>query len=371
MRIRNNLRRALDFFIKRRKEIFTNEFWSTLARVYKKRLRYHDRISAVEFSQNLKQVEKRPWNLHIEVTNICNANCVFCAYQFQAREKMIMDKALYAKAIDDYCSMGGGELRLESCVGDPLLDPNFIDRVRQARSHPEIKDIVTLTNGINLEKIDIDNLLGSGISTINISTGPWDEELYKSIYRSPCYQSMRSGVTRLLKKNAELTKPLNIGILFRTNLSMKKTLELADYQVIRKLPHRVEFNTDFDTWLGNIEKKDLPGGMHIRALSEMDKEPCYWLYDGPIIFVDGKVGLCGCRDFNADSELIIGSILESFLSELWQSQKTHQLRRRFFDGEFPHICKRCRNYANLDFYRSRKGSVRARLINEWLSRPKK
>ena len=366
MRIKTNLRRIFNFAVNHRKEFFTPQLWATIRRVLKERFSYFDRVSDTEFLYNLQQIETRPWNLHIEVTNICNANCIFCAYRFQARKKMIMPEAIYPKALNDYCSMGGGELRLETCLGDALIDPHFIERVQEARSHPEITKITTLTNGINLDQIGIDKLLESGIDEIGISTGPWDERLYQSIYCSKDYSRMRKNVTELLKKKAETGSPVEIKILFRSNLPMKKTLELSDYKTIRYLPHQVEFNTDFDTWLGNIKPADLLEGMHLRPLSRLEKEPCYWLYDGPIDFVDGKVGLCGCRDFNADSELIIGNIMEASLLDLWHSEVTRKLRERFWKGDLPDICKKCTAYANLDFYRTKRGTLRANLVNKWL-----
>lgn len=365
MRIQTNLRRIFNFAINRRKEFFTPQLWATINRVLRERFSYFDRVTDTEFLYNLQQIENRPWNLHIELTNICNANCIFCAYRFQTRKKMIMEKAVYSQALNAYCSIGGGELRLETCLGDPLIDPNFVERIREARSHSEITKITTLTNGIKLDDIGIDKLLQAGIDEIGISTGPWDEYLYQLIYGSKDYPRMRKNVTELLKKNSEYGQPVRIKLLFRSNLSMKKTLEFPDYRAIRDIPHEVEFNTDFDTWLGNIKQEDLPKGMYLRPLGSLEKEPCYWLYDGPIVFVDGKVGLCGCRDFNANSELIIGNIMENSLLDLWQSEATQELRQRFYKGDFPDICKRCTAYANLDYYRSKRGVLRANLVNEW------
>ncbi|RJQ43498.1 MAG: radical SAM protein [Nitrospiraceae bacterium] len=314
---------------------------------------------------NLRQIERRPWNLHIELTNICNAKCIFCAYPFQSRKKMVMNSSVFSKALDNYCSMGGGELMLQSCVGDPLLVPDLIQFIKTSRSRPEITKIAIITNGINMDKTGIEKLLHSGITDISISTGPWDEDLYKLIYQTNEYQRVVQNVTKLLKMNSEAGKPVRIKICFRSNLTMKKTLELPDYQNVRAFPHEVEFNVDFDTWLGEIRQENLMDGMSIRPLSRLEKEPCYWLYDGPIVFVDGKVGLCGCRDFNAQSELVIGNIIESNLLDLWQSEKTRNLRQRFTDGNFPDICKKCTTYANLDLYRSKRGVSRAELVKEW------
>jgi len=365
MRIRNNLRRIFNFAINHRRDLFSRQLWDTVVRVLGERFFYLERISRKEFLGNLRRIESRPWNLHIELTNICNANCIFCAYSLQARRKMIMQRDIYSKALADYAALGGGELRLETCLGDSLMDPDFVERIRQARTHPEITRITTLTNGINLDRIGIEKILCSGLDEIGISTGPWDEGLYKLIYRSSDYRRMRDNVIELLEKNLKTGKRVQIKILFRSNLSMEKTLMLPDYKKIKHLPHKVEFNTDFDAWLGNIKPEGLLKGMHLRPLSRMEKEPCYWLYDGPIVFVDGKVGLCGCRDFNADSQLIIGNIMENSLLDLWQSEATESLRQRFYKGDFPDICKRCTAYANLDFYRSRRGTLRANLVNEW------
>lgn len=365
MRIQTNLRRIFNFVVNHRKEFFTPQLWATIRRVLAERFSYFDRVTDAEFLYNLQQIETRPWNLHIELTNICNADCIFCAYRFQARKKMIMERTIYSKALNDYCSIGGGELRLETCLGDPLIDPHFVERIQEAHSHPEITKITTLTNGINLAQIGIDKLLQSGIDEIGISTGPWDEHLYQLIYRIEDYHKVRKNVTELLRKNIEYGQPVHIKLLIRSNLSIKKTLELPDYLPISDIPHEIEFNTDFDTWLGNIKQEDLSKGMHLRPLSKVEKEPCYLLYDGPIVFVDGKVGLCGCRDFNANSELIIGNIMENSLLDLWQSETTRRLRERFWKGDFPDICKKCTAYANLDFYRSTRGALRANLVNEW------
>lgn len=364
MRISSNLKRICNFFLNHRSEIFSSQFRGTIKRVLKNRFFYFQKVSGDEFLDNLRQIEKRPWNLHIELTNICNADCVFCAYHCMGRKKLVMADAIYAKALGDYAAIGGGQIRLETCLGDPLCDPDVVRRIRQAHAYREITGITILTNGINLDRAGIDEFLSSGIDEIGISSGPWEESLYRSIYRSDQYQRMRKNVIELLKKNSERKNPVRIRILFRTNLSMQKTLGLADYRMIKDLPHEVEFNTDFDTWLGVISGNDLPKGMYVRARPAREKEPCYWLYDGPIVFSDGSVGLCGCRDFNADSELIIGNIMQASLLQLWRSQKTSALRDKFRKGEYPDICAKCSAYANLDLYRSPEGRSRAEFISK-------
>jgi radical SAM protein with 4Fe4S-binding SPASM domain len=89
-----------------------------------------------------------------------------------------------------------------------------------------------------------------------------------------------------------------------------------------------------------------------------------------MIFVDGKLGLCGCRDYNADSELIVGDIRKESLQEIWRSDKVRMLREKFWKGKQPEICKTCTAYSNLDIYRSKIGSERARFTAEKLASKK-
>jgi len=52
-----------------------------------------------------------PSGLGIEVTNICNANCIFCAYQYRERRAQTMDQKLFERIIDQYIEGGGGQRR--------------------------------------------------------------------------------------------------------------------------------------------------------------------------------------------------------------------------------------------------------------------
>lgn len=361
MKISTNIKRIRRVLWNRRKDIISLPFWRMVARVAYERFNIWQRVDEQTFLKNLSSIEARPWNLHVELSNICNANCIFCAYQYQKRREEIMAETVYLKTLDDYCAVGGGDFMLTVSVGDPAVDPHLIQRIREARSRPEIASIETISNAIALKPRQIEDLIHSGISRIQISIGPLDAELYEKIFRNKSYRKVLANVRLLLERNLAAGCPVEIKLAFRSNLSMNETLGLPDYQGIKHLPHSIEFNTDFDTWSGEIKQGDLLSGMHLRPLSELEAEPCYWLYDGPIVFVDGSVGLCGCRDYNADSELIVGNIMERPLLEIWQSEKVKELRERFSKRDFPQICRNCSTYANLDMYRSKPGSERGEL----------
>jgi len=276
-----------------------------------------------------------------------------------------MSDDIYNKVLDDYCAIGGGDFMIHCVIGDPAVDPKFIQRIQQARRRKEIASIETITNAIALKSKDIKELVHSGLSQMSISTAPLDEDLYKKIYRTKNYKKVIRNLRLLLEENDAAGCPIDIKLCFRSHLTMKETLSLPDYQMIAKCGHHmVEFNADFDTWTGVIKKEDLLPGMNIRPKSNLDNEPCIWMYTGPIVFADGSVGLCAARDFNANSELIVGHILEHSLIDIWQSEKTEQIRERFFTKKYPDICSTCTMYANLNSYRTKTGSKRAFLTKE-------
>jgi MoaA/NifB/PqqE/SkfB family radical SAM enzyme len=364
MNILKNYKRITNYISNNKRDILSPYFWSQNSRIIKSRIKVLNHVSKELFLSNLQTIEYRPWNVNIELTNICNANCVFCAYQYQTRQKRVMSDEVYKKILDDYCEIGGGELLMQVVVGDPAIDPKFIERIRDARARPEITNISTITNGISFNKKKIDEFLLSGISSIRISTGPWREDLYEAIFRNNSYKRVIDNITYMLRKNMEYGNPVDITITFRTNISISETVALADYQKIAHLPHKIDFNVDYDTWIGEIKQEDLVDGMRIRPIAELEKEPCFELYDGATIFVDGSVGLCSCRDYNADSELIIGNIKSASLIDIWRSEKVLAIRKKFYKGIYPDICLKCSNYVNLDMYRKKAGIERVKITRK-------
>lgn len=360
MRVIRNLKPIVSFIYSKRRDFFSNVFWRQQVPGILQELFALNRVNKKTFKENLEIFSQRPATLQIELTNLCNANCIFCAYQYQTRPHSFMSDKVYYKALNDYCAIGGGALMLEVIVGDPLLDKNFIRRVKEARAYPEITTISTITNCIALREEEAIDIINSGINIITISTSPWRKDLYERIYRNPNYNRMRKNVFRLLEENYKAGCPVDIVMGFRSNLSIKKTLSLPDYQELKKFPHKVQFNATFDTWGGRIKNVDLLPGMHLRPKLDIKNEACFQLYSGAVVLANGDVCLCGCRDVNADSELVVGNILEESLINIWRSEKIKELRSGFSTGKYPDICRDCTMYCNLNLFRTKKGTQNAK-----------
>src|SRR5260221_3153260 len=195
----------------------------------------------------LQQLD-RGYAVGIEVSNICNANCVVYAYQCQERPKQFMSDELFQMCLDQFVELGGGVTSLGSLVGDPLLDPQYAERVRMARARPEITGVSATTNVIHLDKVGAKNLLQSGITHITVSTTGFDEEMYSRIFRTRNYERMKANLLELLRVNAELGHPARIEVGLRIDRPLSDLMNDPDFSEVVRLADVVSSSAYYDNW---------------------------------------------------------------------------------------------------------------------------
>ena len=302
-----------------------------------------------------EELKKKFLGLNIETINICNANCIFCAYQYQKRPTGTMDTKLFETLIADYAKIGGGLLGLTPTVGEPLADTEIVERIKYARSFKEIKQIGFFSNLISLGLHNLNDFINSGITSITVSTSGLDESMYKRVYRSVQYQKMYNNLTNLLIANKKNNYPINIVIDMRSDKSLNETTNFKDYKNILKYSSKDNFFYKFryDDWIGKIKQSDLIGRMKIRNMFSSLRfriSPCFEYFNGPMVYWNGDVGICGCRDVDA-KELIIGNIKNTSIKDIWYNSKHLDYLNNFIKRT-PEICKKCTHYDNISVYQN-------------------
>lgn len=308
----------------------------------------------------LDSMAMRPYELHLELTNICNANCVFCPYKYQERAHTIMPDDIFEKAVADFVACGGGGVALTPIVGDALIDPKFLERVRYLRSFPQIDRIWLTTNAILLDKFGIDQVLASGLTSMTISTAGFQESMYRRVYRNAAYQRMRRNVLALLEANSKLAKPLVITIGLRPDRPLEEVMRDPDFQPILKFDPILDFTWAYTPANGRIKREDLPSIMRLRKVTTKP-EACLQTYNGPIVLADGTVLACSCvASMDAVDDLKIGNIKRETLLNVWQGAQLKKLRESFKAKPLNATCSGCDMYRNLDLYRTSEGRQRAK-----------
>ena len=83
-------------------------YWDKIKRVLARKLDALVGGLAFDLEKTLGAMALRPFELHLELTNLCNANCIFCPYQFQERPKQFMSDEVFFKAVNDFVAIQGG-----------------------------------------------------------------------------------------------------------------------------------------------------------------------------------------------------------------------------------------------------------------------
>ena len=312
--------------------------------------------------KTLAAMALRPFELHLELTNICNANCIFCPYQYQERATGFMSDLVFEKAVNDFVKINGGSIGLTPIVGDALIDPKFLERVEYLRGLPEIDRIFLTTNAILLDKHGISEVLTSGLTSIMISTSGFDKESYKRIYRSPAYERMKENVTHLVRENKRLGSPVHVSICLRTDRPLDEVMRDPDFQPILEHEPTIDFAWSYRSVGGRITRESLPEQMQFRK-APVKKEPCGSLYNGAMVLIDGTVVACACiAAMDAVPDLRIGNILDQDLLEIYASGAMSGLRDQFRPGgALNATCAGCDAYQDCELYRTKEGRIRAEL----------
>ncbi|MBZ5511766.1 MAG: radical SAM protein [Acidobacteriia bacterium] len=301
------------------------------------------------FDPNRYRAPSAP-HLSIESTNVCNAKCAFCANPVMQRKKQPLSMELFKKAVDELAAMGSSALDFNVTIGDPLLDPYLLERARYAtRTYPQFNSVGFVTTLQWLHRFPIDEFWDSGIKWISISTALSGREKYAEFFGVDKYDQMMRNLLTLIEENKRRENKIIYVIHIKpTNEPVEAVLKHADFQRINSMVEQdlvanVKTRGAYvDDWQGAVQ---LPPYLKKRPLVPRAFRPCAQLFGGMIVYSNGNVGACNCRDFEASSELTLGNVKDNTLAELWSGEKVARLRSEWRrKNKVPEICKTCRHY---------------------------
>jgi radical SAM protein with 4Fe4S-binding SPASM domain len=266
-----------------------------------------------------------------------------------------MSFEVFKKAVDEWGANGGQSVDLTPVVGDPLIDPNLLEKIHYAVRQVGIKHLSLTTNAILMNRNETyKRLVDSGIHQIYISTEGTNREMYEKIYGVEQYEAVISGVRNLLEYNRSQGEPVGVAIRFRNAQKPSTIVRSEDFKNHIK-PYlsqkvRVNFTVDYDNWGGTIVDEDMKGYMRLRPTPPKVNVPCQALF-GFAVRHDGAVRLCGCRFKRSDvDDLIVGNIHEQTLEEISKGERAWEIIKGFYSGKRPETCAGCTIYQPIDHH---------------------
>jgi hypothetical protein len=299
-----------------------------------------------------KYIKLPPEHIAIEITNICNARCIFCPYVHHIDNKSTMSNDMFKKIIDQFIMLGIKDVDITSSNGEVLLDKNFHTKIEYAKSNG-ISRIGFVTNGILLNRGENCQNIVNMVDWISISIPPLDNETYLKIYGVNKCEDVIDGIIKLAKIKREQSSKLQIELWVRLDRPLEDTL--SSYGMLQLK----EFITDgaiiiskdntliaFDSFNGTINSESLIGSMQIRDKYIYKKGlPCKKVFNSMAILENGMLRACSCRYFLTKyDDLIVGNIADNEINEIIFGPSHKQLLQEILTGSMPSVCKSCTSY---------------------------
>jgi len=331
---------------------------SIVIRQYRKIFAYY--IDSPFFKINLQKLDqyKNEINskkfylnsLEFQVTNQCNADCIFCRKIIRKRLKK-MSMTLFRKGVDDLMKMGGKVVSVTPLIGEPLLDPQLLQKIDYAKQKGA--NVRFHTNGIILDKW-YKKIINSGLDNIIISTADLNKSKWEQIYDVPEYNHFIHGLSKFLQYAKEKNSRLKIILSLRTNIHPVRILFQKDFNKLIKpyLTDNVKFGhlISFSNWSGNIRESQIKK-LPFKTAIHRKYWPCNQLSTA-ILLGNGDVRLC-CNSPIESKDMIIGNIINKSLKDVFYSNTAQALRLSFFNNNAPELCKRCNSYTPSDRYKAK------------------
>ena len=327
-------------------------------------------------------------SINIEVTNICNLKCKFCAYDKRDLNKVplkTMDMNLFKNVTNQCIKLGYKNFGLTPVTGDIFMDKDVEEKIKYLENLDGLNGYYFYTNFIPIKEEKISNLFNyKKLTHLGLSIYGHDESTFIKFSKGTTnsYRILLKNLDFLYSKLKTHDYEFQIEIGHRTSKDYSLDASSSDLSLVlkklRSLKNVVyDKNHSFNNWGGMIQENDV-ADLNIKFQKGLTKKngSCSLIYSRLSIGANGVVNACACRD--ANFSLQIGNASNENLSNIisYNNKRYSDLIESQEKNNFPSVCESC------DFYKSiyektfptwafKKKRVEYQSLNEVVDRLKK
>ncbi len=301
-----------------------------------------------------------PTSANIEVTNLCNIDCIMCRRTGWGKGRDVGNMKLqqFAHVLEEIPTLRSGTL---TGIGEPLINKDLLPMLRASKERGV--DVTFVTNGTLLDRQGSNVLLEMRelASQIIVSLDSPNAEEFEKIRVRANYGQVINGIRSLTgaENGGSGLAPIrvNMVVMDSTIGRMTEMVELcADLEVdIVTFTPIMEYRPDVDLWRDQHVKAGLKFVEEKASASEAGvKLGVAVSFDGPdpsryvrfkgcsapwtsiAITFDGYV--CPCCMLNDSDEIHFGNIFAEPFSEIWNGSGYREFRSKFGPGKVPCEC---------------------------------
>ena len=312
---------------------------------------------------------EKPFYVYLSLSNICNANCVFCDVRTNKEKKCNID---IFKLIDELSALGTKYIHFTG-GGEPFINNDILQYMDYCTKKG--LNIIFISNGYNLNEDKIKQLSSYNVKAVFFSIDSYKADVHDSLRRLPGLWERVTNNINIIKEYIPDVKIAINHVLNRENIDdfenfiklkdkfnfdfinpivIKDCDELffSEEQIInynKNLSYYYELahKLDVEFLCDNIDffKNDISS---LGDRSSNNDLRC--VYPSFCTFIDAPTGFvypCDCSIHRDRNIYKIGELKEQSMDEVWNGEKRKVLKRKLSNSELN--CKTKCDEANCQF----------------------
>jgi organic radical activating enzyme len=275
-----------------------------------------------------------PRTILLEVSNLCNHACVFCAYPKMTRPGKRMDLALTERGLREAYALGTREAGFYSGA-EPFTTPDLETIVELAKAIGYEYTFIS-TNGSLATEARLTRLIDGGLDSIKFSINAGDRETYKRIHGQDHFERVLRHVKFASDYRARVGAPLYLAVSFVG----------IDNDAASNVGTRAALEALVGPWVDEIFFCDATSengqmiGLEPDEITAPWQLPFFRLH----VSAEGYLRMC-CNDYQNYLRLV--DLNHSSLRDAWYSPIFREMRRRHLENRLEGtLCHNCIHNAN-------------------------
>lgn len=264
----------------------------------------------------------------VEVSNICNHECTFCAYSEMTRPKGMIDFEAFRRIVRQAFELGARECGLHS--GSEPLTCAHLEELIQFLKSIGYEYVYLTTNGTLLTEKKIAAIVDAGIDSIKFSINAGDRETYLSVHGRDHFERVLDNLRLTHKYVVQSRSNVFLAVSFveiQQNAASFARLEELVRPYVNEIYRTIATNQSGQT-------PDLPVDPQLPSV-------CMVPFNQANITREGYLRVC-CNDYQ--NLLAIEDLNVVGLGEAWHGDSARNIRRRHLCGDLQGtLCHNCLN----------------------------
>lgn len=288
--------------------------------------------------EHLEEMEFPKKNLLIEVTNLCNHQCIFCANRKMTRKRGMIDPTLAHSVLRQAYDLGMREVGFYA-TGEPLVN-NRLEEYVAAAAAIGYEYIYLTTNGALADRLRMERLIAAGLNSVKFSVNAIEREKYLLIHGKDELETVDRNLTDLWNYRKESGRQFKIYVSYVATRYTNETEEKICQYFRDRCDDIKVLSVGCQHGLTIENKKYL---MLDERLSPPIQHslPCNLVFHGVYVTWEGYLTAC-CSDFQ--NYLTYADLNSTSLKEAWNCEQIKSFRARHVSGTVAGtLCHNCAN----------------------------